>query len=129
MENIEEKEKIFYHDDAVTVTQSRFVSGGTTYAIRNISFVRKRIIKKDIVTPIFYIIAGIIFLIFSLDLFFRIAGGICVIIGILWLFFGKQKFSVRIHFNIGKVDSFISKDDELVTKIVNAISNAMFYWG
>lgn len=127
MENPEEK--IFYQNNDVTVTQSRFVSGGTTYAIRNILFVRKRIIGKDIVTPIFYIIAGIIFLVFSLDLFFQIAGGICVIIGILWLFFGKQKFSVRIHFNREKVDSFISKDDELVTKIVNEISNAMFYWG
>ena len=48
MENTEEKEKIFYQDDAVIVTQSRFVSSGTTYAIRDISFVRKCKIIKDI---------------------------------------------------------------------------------
>ena len=130
MENTEEKEKIFYQDDAVIVTQSRFVSGGTTYAIRDISFVRKCKISKDIkdiLTPIFYIVVGIIFLIFSLDLFFRITGGICVIIGVLWLFSGKHKFSVRINTNEGKQDSFISTDEELIEKIVYAVSEAIFY--
>jgi hypothetical protein len=129
MENTEEKEKIFYQDDAVIVTQSRFVSGGTTYAIRDISFVRKCKISKDILTPIFYIVVGIIFLIFSLDLFFRIAGGICVIIGILWLFLVKQKFSVRINTNKGKEDTIISKDEDLIAKIVYAVNNAVFYRG
>lgn len=130
MENTEEK--IFYQNNDVTVTQSRFVSGGTTYAISDISFVRKRKISKDIkdiLTPIFYIVVGIIFLIFSLDLFFRIAGGICVIIGILWLFLVKQKFSVRININKEKEDSFISKDEELIAKIVDAVNNAMVYRG
>lgn len=132
MENTEEKEKIFYQDDAVIVTQSRFVSGDTTYAIRDISFVRKCKISKDIkdiLTPIFYIVVGIIFLIFSLDLFFRIAGGICVIIGILWLFLVKQKFSVRINTNKGKEDTIISKDEDLIAKIVYAVNNAVFYRG
>ena len=132
MENTEEKEKIFYQDDAVIVTQSRFISGGTTYAIRDISFVRKCKISKDIkdiLTPIFYIVVGIIFLIFSLDLFFRIVGGICVIIGILWVSLVKQKFSVRININKGKEDSFISKDEELIAKIVEAVNNAMVYRG
>jgi hypothetical protein len=127
MENIEEKEKTLYQNNDVTVTQSRFISGGTTYAIRNISFVRICKIRKDIVTQIFYIVVGIIFIIFSLDLFFRIAGVICVLIGIFWLFLVKKKFAVRINTNAGEVDGFISKDEELIAKIVNAINEAMFY--
>ena len=125
MENTEEK--IFYQNNDVTVSQSRFVSGGKTYAIRNISSVKKCVIRKHIVTPIFYIVVGITFLIFSLDLFFRITGGICVIIGVLWLFSGKRKFSVRINTNEGKEDSLISTDEELIAKIVYAVSEAIFY--
>ena len=120
-------EKIFYQNNDVTVSQSRFVSGGKTYAIRNISSVKKCVVRKHIITPIFYIAVGIIFLVFSLDLFFRITGGICVIIGVIWFFSGRHKFSVRINTNKGKEDSLISTDEELIAKIVYAVSEAIFY--
>ena len=48
MESYNQSEKIFYQDKNVTVTQSRFVVDGKTYAMRNISSVTNFKIKKSI---------------------------------------------------------------------------------
>jgi len=123
MENNQE-EKTFFQDSNVSVTQSRFVASGKTYAMRNISSVTKYKIPKNIKFPIILIIIGAISLAFS-----AILGGILILAGVLWLVLNKTKYSVRIQSNAGEADSLVSTDEAYVQKIINAVNDAMVHRG
>jgi len=120
-----EQEKVFLQDSNVTVTQSRFVSGGKTYAMRNISSVSLHKIEKSRMGPILIIILGIVFLIaksYPIGLGLLLLGG-------LWLFGIKDQFSVRIQSNSGEADGLVSVDKIYVEKVVASINNAIVYRG
>lgn len=120
-------EKTFYQDQNVTVTQSRFVVSGKTYAMRNISSVSNYRIKKSISSGILLIIVGLIAI---------FVGGNGVILGIILLGIGiaiiattKDDFSVQISSNSGESKALISKDQNYVQTIVDAVNEAIIHRG
>ncbi|AZA55799.1 hypothetical protein EG349_13450 [Chryseobacterium shandongense] len=124
MEN--QPENQFYHDGVVTVTQSRFVTQSKTYAMRNISSVHIFEIQKSRVGPIIMILLGFPFL-FSGEIFWM--GLIIIALAILWLFYIKNEYAVRISTNSGEANSILSKDRVYIQKIVDALNDAIIYRG
>lgn len=124
MEN--SSEKCFYQDTNVTVTQSRFVAYSKTYAMRNISSVSTHTIKKSRLFQILFIVIGVFCLMGEST---RLVGVVAVALGILFLFLTKDEYSVRINSNSGEADGFVSKDRELVEKIVDAVNEAIVFRG
>lgn len=124
MEN--QPENQFYHDGVVTVTQSRFVTQSKTYAMRNISSVHIFEIQKSRVGPIIMILLGFPFL-FSGEIFWL--GLIIIASAILWLFYIKNEYAVRISTNSGEANSILSKDRIYIQKIVDALNDAIIYRG
>lgn len=122
----EKEEKVFYKDASVQVTQSRFVTNAKTFAMRNISSVTLFKIKASRAFQIFIIIVGALMLINSDT---RVFGIVLALAGILILYFTKDSYSVRISSNSGESDGFVSKDKELVQKIVNAVNDAIIHRG
>ena len=126
METTLQNETTFYKDLQVTVTQSRFVTQSKTYAMRNISSVHIFEIVKNKITPIIFIILGVL-LLFSKDT--MIYAILLITIGILWLVFNKNEYAVRISTNAGEANSIISKDKLYIQKIVNALNEAIIHRG
>jgi hypothetical protein len=122
----QQQEKVFFQDSLVTVTQSRFMASGKTYAMRNISSVSNFQIKKSKAGAIAFIIFGALML-FSEDS--RGFGIGLAILGAIWLYFIKDSFSVKINSNSGEANGFISKDRAYVQQIVDAVNEAMVYRG
>lgn len=118
-------EKVFYQDHNVTVTQARFVSDSKTYAMRNISSVSIRKIDRSIKGEIILIILGVILLATQVWL----VGIAAVVIAVILLFTRKDSFSVRINSNSGEADGLISKDREMIEKVVHALNEAIVYRG
>ncbi len=118
-------DKTFFQDDNATVTQSRFVTGSKTFAMRNVSSVTLFEIKADRTIQWILIIVGVILLFTS----YYLAGIAIAGIGALWLKYTKNQYSVRISTNAGETNGFISKDKEYVQSIVNAINDAIIYRG
>ena len=123
-----QQEKIFFQDTDVTVTQSRFISGGTTYAMRNISSVFLYKFPKNLSKPKFLIAVGIILLIISNDIY-KLIGVAVIVLGILWFKSIKDKYAVRISTNAGQLNSIISEDSMYLQKIVDAVNDAMVHRG
>lgn len=119
-------EKIFYQDANVTVTQSRFVTETTTYAMRNISSVTLYKLTKSRFVQIVLIILGVLTMLAD-DL--KFLGLLIIAAGILWLYKTKDEYSVRITSNAGESDGFISHDRQVVSTIVDAVNQAMAYQG
>ncbi|WES96264.1 DUF6232 family protein [Chryseobacterium arthrosphaerae] len=121
-----QNETIFYNDNFVIVTQSRFVAQSKTYAMRNISSVHVFEIIKSRTRSVLFIILGLPFL-FSKDIFW--VGIIILLLGIWWLFSIKNEYAVRISTNSGEANSIISKDRNYIQKVVNALNNAIIHRG
>lgn len=120
-----QEEKIFLKDNNVTITQSRFISLDTTYAMRNISSVSMFQIKKKKkkTLAILLIVIGV--------LFFIPSRGVLLLIGIAMIILNKDKYkySVRIQSNAGEADGFISTDKVYIQKIIDSVNDAMIYRG
>ena len=119
-------EKVFYQDSNVTITQSRFVSQSKTYAMRNISSVTNFQIKKSRLLQILLILVGVMCMLTESA---RVFGIFLLALGILLLYLTKDEYSVRINSNSGEADGYISKDQQLIQKMVDAVNEAMIYRG
>lgn len=121
-----QNEPVYYQDNQVTVTQSRFVAFSKTYAMRNISSVHIFEIVKSKMKAIFLIILGLL-LLFSKEIFF--VGIILIALGIWWFISIKNEYAVRISTNAGEANSIVSKDRVYVQKIVDALNEAIINRG
>jgi len=121
-----QEEKLFYKDQNVTVTQSRYVTNSKTYTMRNISSVHVFEIIKSRTLPIAMIIIGGLMLLADGT---RIVGGVILLIGILILAFIKNEFAVRISTNSGEANSIVSRDKVYIQKIVDALNDAIIHRG
>lgn len=119
---MEEQEKVFFQTTDVTVTQSRFLAGRKTYAMRNISSVEVGQIKAKKTGATILIIVGIVLLMPEGT---RVFGGLLAVLGLVWFLLLKDRYSVRINSNSGEADGYVSKDKELIQKIVNAVNEAI----
>lgn len=119
-------EKIFFQDANVTVTQSRFIVDGKTYAMRNISSVSNYRIVKSKAIPVLITAIGILCL---FDNALRGYGAIMALVGGIWWYLLKDEYSVRINSNSGESNAFRSKDEYYVQTIVDAVANAIVFRG
>lgn len=122
------KEKVFYRDLTVKVTQFRYITDNKTYAIKNISFVT---INKTIGCRFcakLTIITGLIALFIPND-FQIIIGGILVVLGIIWYISIKDLFTVCIGTNGKTINSITSNNKDYIEKIVDAVNQAIIHKG
>lgn len=126
METPVQNEVVFYQDNTVKVTQSRFITFSKTYAMRNISSVHVFEIVKSRKLPVLLLFIGI-FMLFSDSV--RVAGGILMAIAVLILYLTKNEYAVRISTNSGESNSLVSKDRAYIETIVNALNEAIIHRG
>ena len=123
-------EETIYSDNDVSVSTSRIVVRGTTYALRNISSVRMTTTPARRGCAIVLIIAGAI-------LFFAIVGakngvapaiilgGLTITAGVFWFRAAKDDYHVTIASNSGEVHAHTSKNQGYIRKIVDAVNDAI----
>ena len=117
------RSEVFYQDEKIIVSNSRFVVDKKTYSIRNISSVKIGRSSRML---------HFILLFFGMwccipDGWIRIMGAVLVIGSIYQLVAIKRKYTVRIITNSSEFfeDVFVSTDSILVEKIVNAVNKAI----
>jgi membrane-bound ClpP family serine protease len=124
-------EEVIYSDSIVTVSTSRIVISGTTYALRNITSVKMTFAPAKTGCAIALIIVGAIVLIggFSQGSYGIlpgiVIGAIIGGLGFLWLQSSKPDYFVTIASSSGEVRALTSKDKTYVEKIVGAINDAI----
>jgi hypothetical protein len=119
-------EKTFYQNPDVSVTQSRFVASGKTYAMRNISSVSLYKKTKSRLFEIALIFIGLALVVGGSA---WIAGVIMIAFAVLLFFLRKNEYTVRINSNSGEADGYISNNRQEVQEIVNAVNEAIIFRG
>jgi hypothetical protein len=117
-------ERIFLRNETVTVTDTRFIVPGQTYAIAGVTSVRFERINPNIMPPILFFVLGASLLIISET---RIVGVLVMLIAGLWLASLKPTFAVALHSASGEARAITSKDERFISSIVEALNQAIVY--
>jgi hypothetical protein len=128
-------EETIHSDSSVTVTTSRIMIFGTTYALRNITSVRMASTAPDIGGAIAFLVIGILGALLALGLLVSgqiLAGSIVLIAGggviagaIAWLRSLKPSYHVAICSSSQEGNALTSKSRPYVEHIVNCVNDAI----
>ena len=147
--NKDSKEKVYYDEGNVKITNSRAILDNKTYVLKNISSVTVNTIEHKAIKfsgLLEYFIGAVFLLTFvgslisgqysesiTTSLIYFGLGGACCYYAYskskknipAWETPARDEYSVRIGSNAGETDGLISEDKDYITKIVNAINDAI----
>ena len=120
-------EQTFLNENGVTVTNSRFLVPGQTYAMSGVTSVKSVRHNPSRKGPIICIVIGLLCLAGGKT---TIAGAILFLaIGVTWWILVKPKFSVLLHSASGEAEALTSKDEAFITRTVAALNEAIVVRG
>lgn len=131
-------EHVFLNDQGVFVSNSRLVISGTTYSLANITSVRKGRTPPSQGCALLLIGLAAVIVVGSLLLFGEDLGSGLVLLlvgcglgalGVFWYRSLKPTFHVVTASSSGESQALSSQDEELVDKVVHALSEAIVYRG
>lgn len=125
-------EETFFNEGDVKVTSARFVIPAQTYALSGVTSVKNLKEEPSKKWPIILIIIGVIILLAGLSgkeaagiIFGLIAAGG----GIAWFVLNKPLYHVVLSSASGEVRSLSSKDSDYISRVINALNDAIIHRG
>ncbi len=123
-------EHVFFQGAGVTVTNTRFVAGGRTFAVSGITSVSLSKIAPQRKGPIAAGVLSILLLLGSHgDTTILIVGFILLAAAVGYWFADSPRYSVRLMTASGESDAFSAKEEGLVRSVVNALNEAIIARG
>jgi hypothetical protein len=119
-----QQEKVFLKNEYVTVTNTRFMVPGQTYAMAGVTSVRSEAISPSLKWPVLLSVVGFLFL-FSSGL--RLFGVFMTIVGVLIGLLLKTDYAVAITISSGEVRAVTDKDAAYIGSIVAAVNDSIVY--
>lgn len=116
-------EKVFFQQGNVSVSNSRFIVDGQTYAMSNVTSVKSGITEPERGGTIILAIVGLICLFGSK--WAVIAGIIIIAIAILAWNSNKKKYSVILNTSSGENQALISEDKSYIAKVISSLNEAI----
>jgi hypothetical protein len=117
------EETTFFNEGGLTVTNSRFVVPGQTYAMSGVTSIRTEEYPPSRKWPGIITGLGVLLLLGGKD---TIIGALILIaIGVVWWRSQKTTYTVVLSSASGETDAFTSTDEEYVRNLVNALNDAI----
>jgi len=123
-------EKTYFSDDAITVTSSRAVIGGKTYAMANITSVSKAKRPPNTSGATVLVVLGALMFLCAFagtntGLFVGLPGVVLAAIGVVMFMRATPDFIVRLGSASGEANALVHKDEAYIQQIVAAVSAAI----
>ena len=118
------EEKVFYDNRGIKVTNSRFLTYGTTTSMSGITSVTKYIHKPSRKGPIILFVVGLI--LFAWQWYIGAAG---VALAVIWWMSQKPEFSIRLATASGESEALVDKDEKFIDDVVTALNDAIVHRG
>lgn len=123
-------EKTFFEYEDVKVTNTRFITGSQTYAMSNVTSVKNRADKPSRVLPIVLLVFGIFAVLPNIPHLDQMVPGLVIsVIAGLWLKSQKTTYHVVLATSGGETSALKTHQLQYVTKVVNALNDAIVYRG
>jgi hypothetical protein len=120
-------EQTFFSSGEVSVTNTRFMAKGQTYAMSGITSVKSYRQDPSVKGPALVGILGIIALLTGKSGI--ILGLILIAVAVGWWRSLKPEFSVLLSSASGEVKALASKDEGFIRSVINALNDAIVHRG
>ena len=127
-------EETLHSDKIVTVTTTRVIIWGTTYALRNITSVKMASTSPPIAGAILLLLFGVFVLLLTTLPFNEnnyhpipgfILGGVIIVGSIVWMCSRKTDYHIHISSASGEIHALTAKDKAYIQRIVQSINDAI----
>lgn len=117
------EEKIFFSQGNVSVSNSRFIVNGQTYAMSNVTSVKSGVTPPERGGAVLLVLVGLACLLGSGWVF--IGGLVSIAIGIMVWIGGKATYSVILNTSSGENQALSSDDEEYINSVISSLNNAI----
>lgn len=116
-------EKIFFNQGNVSVSNSRFIVDGQTYAMSNVTSVKSGVTPPDRGAAIVITIIGLGCLLGSGWVF--VGGLVALGIAVLAWIGSKAKYSVILNTSSGENQALVSEDKPYIANVISSLNEAI----
>lgn len=116
-------EKIFFNKGNVSVSNSRFIVDGQTYAMSNVTSVKSGVKPPERGAAIIIAVIGLACLFGSGWVF--VAGIVALAIAILAWIGSKAKYTVILNTSSGENQALVSEDKSYITNVISSLNEAI----
>lgn len=116
-------EKIFLNQENVSVSNSRFIVNGQTYAMSNVTSVKSGVTEPQRGGSILLIIFGLLCLLGNGWVFGL--GCILIVLGIAAWLGEKTKYSVILNTSAGENQALVSEEKTYIENVIAALNDAI----
>lgn len=116
------EEKMFLEAGNVSVSNSRFIVNGQTYAMSNVTSVKTGVQEAKKGAGIFIILVGL-FVFFGVPSI--LWGSVIIVFGVLAYMGAKNKYSVVLSTSSGENQALTSEDKSYIEKVVAALNESI----
>jgi hypothetical protein len=118
------QERTFFEYEDVKVTNARFISGGQTFAMNNVTSVKPFVQKPSRLGGIIALLVGLAVMTANLTTGFVIAA-----IAAFYLFQQKTVFHIVLATSAGESKALRTHQRDYLDKVINALNDAIVYRG
>lgn len=118
-------EKVFFEGGDIKVTNARFISGGQTYAMSNVTSVMSREESPNALGPLLVIAVGLI--VFFTESY--LLGAAITALGGYWIWHQDSTYHVVLSTSAGETTALTSQKKALVGDVVRALNDAIVHRG
>ena len=117
------EEKIFFNKGNVSVSNSRFIVDGQTYAMSNVTSVKSGKIPAANTAALVICLIGLMCLLGTAVV--KIVGIIFIVVGIIAYRGAKPQFTVVLNTSAGENKALSSEDEAYVDSIIQSLNDAI----
>lgn len=122
-------EKEFYRSGNVSISNSRFIVGTTTYAMNGVTSVKRGQNEPSKVAPVVAGLVGVIMVFAASTLLFKGIGVLIVLACIAWFKTLKTEYLVFLNSSSGESQALASTDKEYIDHVIHNLNEAIIYRG
>lgn len=123
------EETEFYRNGDVSITNSRFIVGSTTYAMNGVTSVKRGQTDPSKVGPVVLAIIGIIMVFAAGTILFKGFGVLAVVAAVAWFKAIKPEYIVFLNSSSGESQALSSIDKKYIDDVINSLNNAIIHRG
>jgi hypothetical protein len=118
------EEKVFFNQNEIQITNSRIMITGQTYAMSGVTSVASLIQSPKKTGPIVLALLGILML-FAPSTAILLTGIVFIGLAVFWFIKLKPTYLINLTTSSGEAQIFSSKDESLISSVVDAINEAI----
>ncbi|ATM01291.1 QacE [Aeromonas sp. CA23] len=118
------EEKIFFNQGNVSVSNSRFIVDGQTYAMNNVTSVKSGVVKPNRLGSIIIGLIGLA-MVLSGSGGVLIGGLVLLAIAVLSWMGNKKRYTVLLHTSSGENQALASPDESYIRTVINSLNDAI----